>query len=104
MSNKSQLKRVVTQSPEFAYLKITELETEIGTIRSQYKSLREQLAERDAEIARLHKGLCDASYALFQIKRMVDVTNAIREHSVAATDKANAILDTALPIQKEPPA
>jgi len=40
MSNKSQLKRVVTQSPEFAYLKITELET--------------QLAERDAEIAALN--------------------------------------------------
>jgi len=39
MSNKSQLKRVVTQSPEFAYLKITELET--------------QLAERDAKIAAL---------------------------------------------------
>jgi len=53
MSNKSQLKRVVTQSPEFAYLKITELETQLAERDAKIAALKAQLVGYAATIQRL---------------------------------------------------
>jgi hypothetical protein len=62
--------------------------------RLQYDVLQAELANvasRNREIERLRKGLNDAAYALFQIKRMLP--EAIVEHSKTAYDKASAVLD-----------
>lgn len=49
------------------------------------------LVEREAKI--LEQALRNAAYALFQIKRMVGVTDAIKEHSIKATEAANEVLN-----------
>lgn len=59
---------------------------------NEVENLEKQLAERDAALARCVEALQKASYALFQIKRMVP--EAIKEHAIKDSDAACEVLNS----------
>ena len=62
---------------------------------------REGVVVPREQAAELRRALSEAAYALFQIKRMVGVTDLIKEHAIAAHQKACSILNNEIAAPQE---